>query len=125
MDKIKTTIVAGGLVVGVIFGYDNLTISDTEIQKYIQDSLISGCRPVINICTSDCNQRDITKDVKAECLPAKVLRVSAERATDNYIKLAKKNNVEILALNDLPIKLRDKLSDKGVVLSPIKEDLSK
>lgn len=122
----KTIAITAGILVLIVGGYNTFTISDYEIQTYIQEALIKGCKPVLDLCESNCKSIDVTKFVKAECIPTGgIMRVDYRRAQNNYIKLAEKLKIKNIAdFTNLPILIREKLEKGGAVLETVKEDLS-
>lgn len=127
MNKTAGIIVAaGGLLSASIFMFDFSGVSDAELKQYIQDSLARGCRPVIDVCTSDCGSVDPLQNVAEECVvpDGQIIRVSYTRAQNGYVKLAQ--DLGISATNtpalELPDKIREKLEDQGVPVEPQKEE---
>lgn len=120
----KIAIISGILAL-IVGGYNTFTISDSEVQTYIQEALIKGCKPVLDLCSSNCKSIDVTKFVKAECIPAGgIMRIDYKRAQNNYIKLAEKLGVKNTAdIGKLPTAIRTQLSAKGTTLEAVKEDL--
>ena len=128
METKTTTKIAitAGILALIVGGYKTFTISDSEVQTYIQEALIKGCKPVLDLCESNCKSIDVTKFVKAECIPTGgIMRIDYKRAQNNYIKLAEKLGVKNIAdFEKLPTAIRTKLSEKGSVMETVKEDLS-
>jgi hypothetical protein len=128
MKKIGAIVItAGSLLSAGYFMLGPSTVSDAELQQYIQDSLARGCRPVIDVCTSDCGTTDPLENVSEECASpdGKVIRVSYTRAQGGYVKLAQDLGISATTtpITELPDKIREKLADQGIPVEPVKEDL--
>ncbi|MCX6785923.1 MAG: hypothetical protein NTZ18_03685 [Candidatus Komeilibacteria bacterium] len=127
--KIINIIGAAALgIAGVIAGYQTLNVSDTEIENYIQTAIANGCRPVIDVCESNCGKIKDYADfgVSEQCIQGgQVLRMNYKRANDGLLSLAKKLNVDLTQENmeQLPVKIREKLEVKGMAMQPVKESL--
>ncbi|MFA6157998.1 MAG: hypothetical protein WC763_00015 [Candidatus Paceibacterota bacterium] len=118
-------IAAGGLLSASLFMFDFSGVSDAELKQYIQDSLARGCRPIIDVCTSDCGSAEPQQNVTEECIipSGDIIKVSYTRAQNGYVKLAQ--DLGISATNtsplELPDRIREKLEDSGVSVEPQKE----
>ena len=122
-DTLKIIAVAGGLLTFIAFGYDSLTVSDSEIKSYITKSLLFGCKPIVDVCTSDCG-KPITYEGNPECLANGIIRADPQRVQDLYIELGKDLGVKEFNLEKLPDDIRIELEKKGSKLEVIKEDLA-
>lgn len=122
MKTLKTLIaVVGGVIALITIGWQSLTISDAEIKTYIEDSLVKGCRPVIDLCAGDCGQLDLKLFVQDVCIPNKILRADYNRVLNIYIQMGErvgeKNIIKI------PDAIRKRLETEGKILEPVKESL--
>lgn len=116
--------ITAGIIALVSAGWMTLTTSDAEIKTYIKNALVNGCRPVIDICSSDCKSKDIRPNVRADCMPSKVLRANPERVLGLYLQMGKEAKAK--NVSDIPEAIRQNLrTTKGVVLQPLKENLIK
>jgi len=118
------------LLIALVFGGYTLFAVDESlaIQDYIKSALINGCRPVIDICTSNCSKAITEEDqlkagVSQSCVQVVPLRVTAEKAQNNYISLAKKLGVEKIDLQTISVDIRERLKEKGEVLEAPKEKI--
>lgn len=100
------------------------TLGDsTELQKYIEDALIKGCKPVIDICTSDCKARDFSLDVKSGCVPSTVMRTDIKTALGGYLAVAEKYGVADVEVSKLPESIRTEMTKVGIKVESAKESL--
>jgi len=125
VDKSKTIAVSLGIMALVVGGFNTFTISDEEIQQYIASALSNGCKPAIDLCSSDCKSKNIVAEVSPQCIPKEIMRVDYRRAQDNYINLAKNLGIKDTGnFEKLPTLIREKLEKDGIILQAVKEDLS-
>jgi hypothetical protein len=117
---IATASVASVIAVATLYLQD----PRKELKAYIQAALINGCKPVIDICTSNC-VKDIVYYGPPECLPKEIMRASTKEATEAYVELAEDLKIKVKTIKDfkkMPHKIREELG-KVKQLKNIKEDL--
>ena len=127
-DTFKKITVTGLIVTTLVIGTDFLVISDREIQTYLEDSLINGCRPIVDICSSNCGSKEINLalyGVSEDCIlpESEIIRVPYYKVIENYIKLGRKYGIENTLIQDLPIRIREEIAKQGRKLQEIKEPL--
>lgn len=99
-------------------------LSNEEIQNFIEKALIKGCRPVRDVCDSECGSKEVDlSDVPMECRKP-VLRVSTDRSEENYIKLARKHGIKGFNMDEWPKQIRESLEKQGKPVEEYKQKLS-
>lgn len=132
-NTLKKLSVSAALVASLAVGWDTLTLSDAEVQAYIENSLSIGCRPIVDICSGDCGKRDIDlteANVTPDCVIAEkeIIRVPFDRFFLNYLELgekygAKPNILDTAAIEKLPLRIREGMVRSGREVGNIKEPL--
>lgn len=120
-------LLASATIIGItIVSLPNVP-SDAAVKQYIVDSLVNGCRPIVDICTDSCKARlDLSQiSITDGCIVDgdAVLRVSQKRATDLYLEIAEENNIKFDRLEQLPGLIRAQQKRLGRTLKPLKEPL--